>query len=183
MNLARKSVQQPQPANLEGVQLGTAKVIQVIAARMELELQGEHTWGVNALAYPYQPVVGDSVLCIRQLGACYVIGVLRGTGKVSFTAPGDVDICAPRGAISLTAREGVRIKSGEISLTANQLSIVARSVMESFNDATRWIKESFQLRAGRMRTIVQEDYRIKADRIIERAEGDVKIDGKKIHLG
>ena len=183
MHLARQPIQQSAPASQQNVQLAPAEVLQVEGSHMELDLQGTRVWALNALAYPYRPVIGDSVLCIRQLGACYVIGLLRGTGKISITAPADVDICAPRGAINLTARAGVHVKSAEISLTADRLVVAARSVMETFTEATRWIKDAFQLRAGRMRTIVQEDYRVKADRIIERAEGDVKIDGTKIHLG
>jgi hypothetical protein len=56
-------------------------------------------------------------------------------------------------------------------------------VFERFTEATRWVEEAFQLRAGRLRTRVDGDYDLAADRIRATAEHDVKIDGSKIHLG
>jgi uncharacterized protein YjbI with pentapeptide repeats len=112
-----------------------------------------------------------------------VIGVLQGSGKTVFTVPGNFEIMAPRGTISLTAAKAVHLKSADVKITAKKLELVAQSIFERFTDATRWVKQAFQIRAGRVNAVVRSDYRVKAERIIERAEGDVKIDGRKIHLG
>jgi hypothetical protein len=72
---------------------------------------------------------------------------------------------------------------GEATGAKAESRVAARSVLERFQNATRWVKEAFQVRAGRMRTQVSGDWRLKADTITERSEGDVKIDGRKIHLG
>lgn len=136
-----------------------------------------------ALAAPYRPEIDDVVLAISQDGACYVIGVIKGKGRTTMTVLGDLDICAPRGRIELSAANGVRLKSAEVTIVADRLEVLARSVFERFGEVTRWVKGAFQLRAGRVRTRVEEEYDVGADRILQRARHDVKIDGQKIHLG
>jgi hypothetical protein len=163
--------------------LGPAQVLKAGGNRAQLELPDELVWATVALAFPYQLAVGDSVLVIGQEGAWYVIGVLRGTGKTTFNAPGDLEIRAPRGSIELTAAKGVRIKSPLVELLSGKLEVLAESVFERYEHATRWVKEAFQLRVGRLRTRVETTYDLKANRILQRAEDDVKIDGRKIDLG
>jgi hypothetical protein len=138
---------------------------------------------VVALAYPYEPVTGDTVLAIGEEGAWYVIGVLQGAGKTSLTVPGDFSIRTPAGAIELIAARGVRIQSPSVQIKANRLELLARSVVERFVHAQRWVTETFQIRSGRFRARVAGSYDIKAERILERADGDVKIDGRQIKLG
>lgn len=163
--------------------LGPARVLRVLGHRAQLELPDELVWATVALAYPYQPAPDDSVLAVGQAGTWYVIGVLRGTGTTTLTVPGDLALRAPRGAIELTAAKGVRIKSPVVEVLANKLEILARDVLERFESATRWVKEEFQLRTGQLRTRVESTYDLRAERILERAEGDVKIDGRQIDLG
>jgi hypothetical protein len=163
--------------------LGPAQVLKAAGNRAQLELPDELVWAIVALASPYQLTVGDTVLALGQGGAWYVIGVLRGTGKTTFMVPGDLDLRAPRGSIELTAAKGVRIKSPLVEILSNKLELMAKSIFERFDDATRWVKKACQLRVGRLRTRVESTYDLKAERILERAEDDVKIDGRKIDLG
>ena len=170
-------------ATLTMTYLGPAKVLAAAGNRARLEVLDEPIWAVLALASPYRPAAGDLVLAIAQAGAWYVIGVIEGQGKTMLSVPGDLEISAPRGRIEISAARGVRLKSAEVSLVADRLEVAARSVFERFGEATRWVKAAFQLRAGRMRTCVEQDYDLMADRIVQRAEHDVRIDGSKIHLG
>ena len=163
--------------------LGPARVLSIGGNRAELEVQNDHVWATVALGGPYQPAVDDVVLAIAQAREWYVIGVIRGRGTTTLTVPGDLAIRAPRGGIELTAARGVTVKSAEVIIVARRLELIARSVFERFTDATRWITGAFQFRAGRVRTRVDGDYDLVADRILEVAENDVKIDGSKIHLG
>jgi len=175
-----------QSANLlleQGTYLGPARVCQVAGSRIQLEFPDELPWATLALAYPYQPAAGDVVLAAGQGRNWYVIGVLKGTGKTTILVPGDFEVIAPRGNISLVAGKKLEVKSPEVQITAGKLGLFARSVLEHFTDATRWVKEAWQIRAGRLRTQVERDYRISAQRINARADEDVKIDGDKIHLG
>jgi hypothetical protein len=163
--------------------LTPARVLRTEHNRVQLELPDERAWAAVALAYPYEPVSGDSVLAIGQDGAWYVIGVLQGSGKTSMTVPGDLCLRAPFGAIELSAAQWVKIKSPAVQITAGKLELVARSVFERFAHATRWVTETFQIRSGRLRARVNGSYDMKAERILERADGDVKIDGRQIKLG
>jgi hypothetical protein len=166
-----------------GAFLGPARVCEVSGNQVQLEFPDELPWAILALAYPYQPAVGDNVLAAGQGQNWYVIGVLQGTGKTTFAVPGDFEVLAPRGRISLIAGKGFLVKSPEVKITAGKLEVVARRVLERFSDATRWVKGAWKIRAGQVRTRVGGDYQINADRIIERADRDVRIDGDKIHLG
>lgn len=170
-------------ADQAGTTLGPATVIQVSGPRLKLELPDAHVWAVNAIAFPYQAAPGDEVLAIGQAGAWYVIGLLKGHGPSTLSVPGDLAIDAPNGRISLTAAQGVELRSDEVRVTANRLEVMARSVFERFTEATRWVKEAFQVRAGRLRTRIECDHDLRAGRIIERADADVSIDGTKINLG
>jgi len=75
------------------------------------------------------------------------------------------------------------VKSPDVKITAGKLEFIAKRIFEHFTDATRWVKDTWQIRAGRLRSDVEDDYQLKANRIIERAKADVRIDGDKIHLG
>lgn len=163
--------------------LGPARVHRVAGNRIQLEFPDELPWAMLALAYPYQPAVGDTVLAAGQGQNWYVIGVLQGTGKTTLMVPGDFEVLAPKGRINLIAGKGFQVKSPEVKITAGKLELVAKRISERFFDATRWVKNAWQIRAGRVRTETEGDYQVKAGRIIERAEKDVRIDGEKIHLG
>lgn len=163
--------------------LSPARIYRIDGTRVQLEFPDEFIWATVALAYPYAPTVNDTVLAIGQGEAWYVIGVLQGSGKTSLTVPGDLAIRAPFGAIELNAARGVKIKSPAVQIIAGKLDVFAHAIVERFANATRWVKETFQIRAGRQRTRVEGTYDLKAERIVERAEGDVKIDGNQIKLG
>ncbi len=164
-------------------QLGPARITRVEGIRLWISLESREVPATMAIAYPYQPEEGDIVLTIGQEEKYYVIGLIQGRGKCTFTAPGDIEFRAPRGQIDLLSSRGVRIQGPQVTIKAKKLEVMARSVMEKFGEASRWISGAFQLRAKRMRSVIEEKYSLKADRIVQRAEKDVRIDGKKINLG
>lgn len=163
--------------------LGPARVHRVSSNRVQLEFPDELPWAMLALAYPYQPVAGDIVLAAGQGQHWYVIGVLQGSGKTTLMVPGDFEVLAPKGRINLIAGKGIHVKSPEVKIAAGKLDVVAKRISERFLEATRWVKNAWQIRAGRIRIETEGDYQVKAKRIIERADEDVRIDGEKIHLG
>jgi len=162
---------------------GPARVLESAGGRVRLALQGQEAWALLALAYPYRPERGDIVLAAGQDETYWVIGVVSGTGVTSFVAPGSISFSAPAGSIELSAGHGVRIKAPEVEVKAGRLRLAAKSAIEKFGNAWRWVRETLQVRAGRTRTVVTEDYTLRAERILERATGTVTIDGEKINLG
>jgi hypothetical protein len=163
--------------------LGPAKVSATEPAQALVNWGGGQAWATMAMVQNYRPVVGDIVLIIGRESMFYVIGVIKGAGTTTMIVPGDLQLCAPRGSIELMAAKGVRIKGEDVDISANKLNIAAKTVMERFTDVTRWVKNAFQIRAGRMRTSVEGEYRVGADRINEFANGAVNIDGESINLG
>ena len=139
----------------------------------------------TALALPclYEPNAGDTVLAIGQGESYYIIGILKGAGKTTIAATGDLELRAVNGTLDLFSGREIRIHSPKVGVQAGKLSLLAGSMKERFGRAARWVKECFQLRAGRMRTRVKEDHHIQARRIVGLAKEDVRLDGKKINLG
>lgn len=133
--------------------LETARVLEIDGARLRL------TTGDAILALPwYRPVPGDIVVVVFDGASRFVIGVTDARGEIDLHAP-------------------------VIRLRAGRLEVTAQRVVEKFADAYRWVRGLFQVRAKRERHVVEEDYRVGAERIVERAKRDVKIDGEKINLG
>ena len=136
-----------------GTRLETSRVVEVEGPRLRL------TIGDATLALPYyRPVPGDRVVTIFDGGSRFVIGVTEA-----------------RGDIELRART--------IRLRADRIEVAAERIVETFAEAYRWVRGLFQIRSKRERHLVDEDYRVSAGRVVERAKGEVKIDGSKIHLG
>ena len=66
---------------------------------------------------------------------------------------------------------------------ARRIETLATTVIERAQNTYRKVEGLAQLRAGRMRTLVDATYHIKSKKTYLRADTDVKIDGKRIHLG
>lgn len=159
-----------------------ARVVAVDAAGVEVEMDGGRAAARMAVAGVYRPAEGDLVVVMAQGERRYVIGVLEGKGRTVLEVPGDLDLSAPRGTISLAGR-GVRISAPTVEVAAGSLRLAARAVAEEFGNAWRWVRERFDLKAGDMRTDVEQTYRLRAQDILERADDRVAIDGQRINLG
>lgn len=147
--------------------LGPASATKVEERRVLVAMpDGEKTWARLALTIPYRPAEGDELLVIRHEEGAYVIGVLDGRGETTLRAPGTLTLEAPH----------VHIKAGKFEVTTQR-------IVEKARDVYRWISGIFQVKAGRMRTAVQEDYHLRAGTATVQAREDVNVDGKSINLG
>jgi hypothetical protein len=131
---------------------------------------------------PYRPAPGDEVLVVCNGEDSFVIGVLRIAGTAELTAPGDLKVWSA-GLLDLTGAREARLSGPRISVEALTLRVVARSVTERFESARRWVRECFQVKAGRLRTDVDGACETQAGRIVQCADGSVRIDGESIDLG
>jgi len=172
-----------QEENSRELYLGPAIVINTSGRLILLGLPEDEVWAFNAVSFPYSPHVGDKVLAIGREGSYYVIGVLAAAGKMTFTAPGDMEFRAPHGKIDIVSSEAIHIRSPELKVISHSIEYVARSIVEKYENAKRWVKHALSVRAGSARTVVDSTYKVRAERIVESAKGEVKIDGDKIHLG
>ena len=163
--------------------LAPGRVIEVVGARVRLALGEEEVWAISAMAYPYQPVAGDLLLTIGQGEDYYVIGVIEGRGKCTFTAPGALEFRAPHGPVTFASAEGIRMTGGRVEIVTHELDVKAESLTENVGESYRRVRDVADLRAGEIRQHAEGTCRVKAETIIEIAEKDVNIEGEKIRLG
>lgn len=163
--------------------LGPAKVVETQGLQVVLETPSGTVIATLALATFYAPVPGDIVLAIGQEDRTYVIGVLHAQGPMVIQSPGDLTFIAPNGTMNLFSTRGITIHSPHLLLRSVRLEVIAKTVFEKFEGAYRWVKDAFQLRVGRMRTVSKGNVYVKGERIVQLAVKDVKIDGENVNLG
>ena len=123
---------------------------------------------------------GDIELVSGQAIRC------RSETELDLSAP-HLNATAERGTflIADTTFQGVRLATTleEARLVLGRLhSLVDRSV-ERVRNAFRTVEKLYQVKAGRMRTVVEDSYSVRGGHASLKADKDVRIDGEKIHLG
>ena len=137
----------------------------------------------NALAFPYQPVKGDSLLVIGRDDHWYAIGVLQAQGDMLVAFPANATFAAPRGEIKFKSGMGVEMHAPNVRLRAGKLELVAKTISETADNVYRRIRKLLKLDAGSSQTNVEETAHTKCGRYVVKAKQDVKMDGDKIYLG
>lgn len=168
-----------------GLRLGPATVSRASGRRVLVRRAGGEAdeWAELALALPYQPVAGDVVLVVAQEERAYVIGVLQGRGPSVLAFPGDVTISAPKGAVHLDAAKGVTLSAPAVEMRAETIEMEATTLTQRIESAFQWVKDLLQVRAGRLRSVVEGSAHQLAERTFIRSEKETKVDGEKIYLG
>jgi len=156
------------------------------------------------------PEAGDEVLIADKDGRAFILSVLTREGdkgritlpedstfeggKIAFTARQSMTMEAPR--ISLTGILG-EVRFTGLSLLSQWCDVRSRKIVavveiwdrvigrltERIRDSYRWIENTEQTTAGRIRTIVKKRFLLSAKNASINAEEEVKFDGKKIHIG
>ncbi len=135
-----------------------------------------------ALAFPYEPLVGDVLLVIGKGTSFYVIGVLKGHGKSVITIPGDARI-EVGGALDITAQRGVNVLSPSFEVHTSKLRLVAESAVETFTSALRRVRDLFTIQAGKSHTLVDDTAVTQAKSAAIVTKEAVTINGREVHLG
>lgn len=158
-----------------------ATVRRVLDDEVEVEAGGELFLARLALTSPFQPEPDDVLLVLRG-DPNYAIGVLSRRGRARLSVPGDLELRAG-GTLRLTGVVALELRSADVRVRADRFEVAARHAYERVIRSYRWVREAAQLSAGRVRTLVAGVSTLRARRIVEHAEEDVKIDGDQIHLG
>jgi hypothetical protein len=118
-------------------------------------------------------------------GELLVLRDRKGSVVVVFDAEtGSAEIVAARGDLSLSAPAGkIRLAAPEVVCDAGKLEINAERVVERAKEVYREVDGLLQTRAGRLREIVRDTYRVLARRVHIAAEEDTTVDGKRVLLG
>lgn len=168
--------------NQSGLYLGPARVTEVCQNQVQLTFPDQVVWADLAMGFSYSAVENDIVLAISQGEQWYVIGVIQGQGKTTFSSAGDIQFLAPNGSIRFASNE-IRLTSRSIAIAAKSLRILSERVSERFQTVSRFVKKLANVHVGELRTRIDSTCRTQAKKIVQQAEHEVKIDGKKIHLG
>jgi hypothetical protein len=167
--------------------LGPAAVVRVHGHEIHVVLPGsdagaEGVPATMALAFPYEPAVGDDLLVVGKGGAFYVIGVLQGAGRTVFNLPGDVGLHAG-GALHLSGAKGVRVDGPEIEMNTGKLRMVADAVVQRFTSVYQRVSEMLSVHAGESHLLVDEASYTQAKTAAIVTEETVTINGDEVHLG
>jgi hypothetical protein len=156
-------------------------VLSVKGRSAVLDLDQGPTEASIAMPYAYEPRAGDEVLAAVAEEA-FVLGVLSTGGPARLSAPGDLVISAG-GRLRLEAGSRIETRAPLLRLVADVVETTAGKLLQRLSTCYTWVSSVLQTRAGRVRTHVDGHYGVKAERITEYADKDVKIDGRSVHLG
>ena len=163
--------------------LGPAEVIEVAGAEITVRIGPDREVpAALALAYPYQPAVGDLLLVIGE-DDHYVIGVLHGRGTAELAFNSDVTLRALDGRLDLVGDRGVRIQGPELEIRTGMLRMLADRVYQNYNQMTQRVRKLFSFRAGTAHSSVDGTSLSKARTTKILSEEKVSINGRQIHLG
>jgi hypothetical protein len=147
---------------------------------------------------------GAEVLSIHDAGGRLIIEHRPAEGRTIVGAPaGNLELRADHGSITLAARDAVRVEARRADVTLDEANLVARSVttvtqrarhvaevlevqagriLEKAKSVYRDVEDLAQTRAGRMRLVADATFHLLGKRTLFKAEEDMKLKGKKIHL-
>ena len=166
--------------------LGAVTVL-AAAAPGEVEVRlptGRTTLAQLALAFAYEPAEGDDVLLIQKGDEpAWVIGVVRSSGRAVVEFPGDLEIRAKGGKLTLTGDEGVAVESPDVEIRAGKLRTFAGAVLQHVESFTQRVRELHSVYAGESHTIVEGTSLSQAKRAKIVTEETVSVNGREIHLG
>jgi hypothetical protein len=164
--------------------LGPAEVVRAEGGTLHVRLRGGAVRQADlALALPYEPAVGDSLLVIGRGREHYVIGVLQGRGHTALTLEGDVDLRAANGRLRVSGDHGVELSGPEIELRAGRLEMFAGAVRQRFASICQRVSDLVSMHAGEAHTVVRGTQLAQAHTAAILTEGTVTINGKQVHLG
>jgi hypothetical protein len=136
-----------------------------------------------ALPLPMELTPGDRVVIVAQADRAYVIGVLQSTGKSVLTFPAGVDFRAPNGEISLHSTQAVRTRAPEVEVKAGRFRITASQLIRRVGSLITRVTEAITLRAKRRVERIEGQSVERAGERSIRTERDVRINGRRIHIG
>ncbi|WP_437667385.1 DUF3540 domain-containing protein [Sorangium sp. So ce1182] len=164
--------------------LGPARVTAAEGGAVAAELPGGQAVAVEmALALPYEPALGDTLLVIGRAERYYAIGVLHGRGRTVLSLQGDVAVHAREGALSLSGDRGVEIRGPELDVHTGNIRMVADAVVQKFTSMYQRVSALLSVQASESHTVVEKTSFTKAKNATILTEETVTVNGKQILLG
>ncbi len=130
----------------------------------------------NELLFSYNPV--KQTTCVN---------ISKGNLELR-TEDGDIHlnaanrVCLDGQSLEMETKK-FKLQADNATLVFARLETITDTLIENAKNVYRSVKQLTQLRSGRMRTLVDETYHFKANKVMLKAEEDYKIKAEKIHLG
>ena len=81
------------------------------------------------------------------------------------------------------AGKKLTVKISLVNVITDRLESAAKTVISSAQNIYRTVEELYQLKAGRMRTLIKHTFHLKSKRSMLKSDEDFKIRAERIHLG
>ncbi len=163
--------------------LGPATLAAVDTLGVTLRLRdGTTTPATVALASPYQPTPGDTVLAIGSADGFYVIGIIDAQAAAKMVFPGDVELSAG-GSLRIHAVDEIELCGQNVTVRASKLEMAAREVVQRFDKLRQRVVDLLSVQAGTTHTVVEGSSYKQAQSATLLTQEKVSINGKTIHLG
>ncbi len=178
--------------------MGTVTALQPATSRLPLPGGGHaaleaaegstvlRVYSRDTLVIEYDPVTHRT----RVMPEAGDLELAAPAGNLALRAEGSVTIDA--GAVAVRSRSGIGLaveaarllaEVASLRLVAGRVETLAKTVVEKTRNLYRAVEELLETRAGRVRSLVDGTYHLKARDAVVRAERDVDVDGEKIRLG
>ena len=152
--------------------------------RVRLQDEREDEVSVTpAFTFPYDPAPGDTLLVLGQGDRHYAVGVIAGSRPASLAFPGDADVRAVGGRLTLASDRAVELSAPRVTIRAGVLRTLAERVVEKTEGLRRWVRGLLAVRAGQSRRVVDGEDSTRCENSTTLAKDTVKIDGDQLHLG
>ncbi len=138
---------------------------------------------------------GDAIELNGSSGIGLSVGTIFESLRSAFSLkPGQINLSGQH--VKVSAKQGrifiddlrnhmksVVSKMGDARLVVDRLETAANSIIEKAKNTYRSTENLNQLKAGRMRMLINSTFHLKSKSSIIKAKDDVKVKGEKIHLG
>jgi hypothetical protein len=125
----------------------------------------------------------DEAILIRDARGRVVLRFSEGEGLTLVAETGDLRLAAPNGRVVITSGEALLFDAPEIRSVAGRWELIADRAVETVKDAYKSCEGLMQVRATRMRQLLEGAFEVVADRASIRSEEETTIDGKRVLLG
>lgn len=167
-----------------GQYLGPARVTSTASDHLVAELEDQTVAKVSpAFAFPYAPQVGDLLLVLGQGDRFFAVGVLGGSAPKALVFPGNAEVRALGGSLTLASDTAIEVTAPRITMRAGMIRTMAKALVERVDSAQRWVRGLLAIRAGSSRRQIDGEDNTRCQRSTVLARETVKLDGDQLHLG
>ena len=159
--------------------------LELAAPAGNLALRAAGSVAVEAGAVAIRSRIGIGLTVETPDGATQSVLTLEG-GTARLAVP-TLDVAARQAHLQAGetryAGRSLLAEVASLRLIAGRVETLAKTVVEKTRNLYRSVEELLETRAGRVRSLVDGTYHLKARDAVVRAERDVDVDGEKIRLG